>query len=188
VGNSQGNDSSGTAAAGLGRRVGEGVCVWGGGKHVTLEGNLGHPLDRVLADGVLPLVPTAFVNFPKARCLSCLLSLTTQLLDCCCCCWLLLLAAAAAACLSVPPGVLQLTLEILRRYIDLENKFIIGWLMKFPGGGVGVFGVCVRVGGVLCGRWGGVAVGVHWQSAVVCGRKLYILAPFRTGCSIARAG
>lgn len=36
--------------------------------------------------------------------------------------------------------VSQVTLEILKRYIELENQFFIGWLMKFPG-------VCVCKGG-----------------------------------------
>lgn len=52
---------------------------------------------------------------------------------------LALLAAAGKSAGSLPPDMAtaltsgKLTLEILRRYIDLENKFIIGWLMKFPG-------------------------------------------------------
>ncbi len=31
----------------------------------------------------------------------------------------------------------KVTADILQRYLDLEKKFFIGWLMQFPGGWVG---------------------------------------------------
>lgn len=52
---------------------------------------------------------------------------------------LALLAAAGKSAGSLPPDMAvalttgKMTLEVLKRYIELENKFFIGWLMKFPG-------------------------------------------------------
>ena len=62
----------------------------------------------------------------------------------------------------------QLTAEVLKRYIDLEAKFIIGWLMQFPG----VYG---GGGGTAQEGWGRWWQGwrCNWQLlAVVSKRKL----------------
>lgn len=57
-----------------------------------------------------------------------------------CCLLVLHLSRIAPLPLLLDRSLKQLTAEILKRYIELESKFVIGWLMQFPGG-------CVKGGG-----------------------------------------